>query len=279
MKNLSQSYQKLATYQDQLASGKKINRPSDDPVIAIKGIGYRTNLIEIEQFDRNLSEAYNWMESSDAALDHSNQILQRARELVVQLSNGTYSDSERKVAEKEFEQLKKDLIATANTKVSGKYIFNGQNTLAAPVDETGTTTADTGAVKIEVSKGIEIQVNINPNDVFNQGLFDMFSNLQADLVDPVSDESTISAYLDQMDQQMDNLLSARAELGARNNRFELIQDRLSNLKVNITRMISENEDAEIEEVITNLKTQESVHRAALSVGARIIQPTLMDFLR
>lgn len=289
LRNLSASYARLGKYQDQLATGKKINRPSDDPVIAMKGMVYRTNLTEVEQFKRNFSEAYNWIENSDAALDKATQALQRIRELVVQASNDTYEVSQRAAISEEIKQLTEHLASIANTKVGDKYIFNGTDTLKQPVDLSRTppvVSQNTDEIKIELSKGIYIPVNVNPTKVFNydntakgNGLFSDLEFLNNDLNDATKSGKDISQYLSYIDQHMNNLLSARAELGARLNRVELMEERVDQQEVIAHRILSDNEDADIERVITDLKTQESVHRAALGVGARIIQSTLLDFLR
>jgi flagellar hook-associated protein 3 FlgL len=289
LRNLSASYARLGKYQDQLATGKKINRPSDDPVIAMKGMVYRTNLTEVEQFKRNFSEAYNWIENSDAALDKATQALQRIRELVVQASNDTYEVSQRAAISEEIKQLTEHLASIANTKVGDKYIFNGTDTLKQPVDLSQTppvVSKNTDEIKIELSKGIYIPVNVNPTKIFNydntakgNGLFSDLEFLNNDLNDATKSGKDISQYLSYIDQHINNLLSARAELGARLNRVELMEERIDQQEVIAHRILSDNEDADIERVITDLKTQESVHRAALGVGARIIQPTLLDFLR
>jgi flagellar hook-associated protein 3 FlgL len=289
LRNLSASYARLGKYQDQLATGKKINRPSDDPVIAMKGMIYRTNLTEVEQFKRNFSEAYNWIENSDAALDKAMQALQRIRELVVQASNDTYESSQRASISEEIKQLTEHLASIANTKVGDKYIFNGTDTLTQPVDLNQTppvVSTNTNEVKIELSKGIYISVNVNPTKVFNydntakgNGLFSDLESLNNDLNDATKSGKDINQYLGYIDKHINNLLSARAELGARLNRIELMEERIDQQEVIANRILSDNEDADIERIITDLKTQESVHRAALGVGARIIQPTLLDFLR
>ena len=90
LRNLSESYRKMGKYQDQLATGKKIARPSDDPVVAMKGMTYRTNLMEVEQYKRNFNEAYNWVENTDSALDQATSALHRIRDLTTQASNDTY---------------------------------------------------------------------------------------------------------------------------------------------------------------------------------------------
>jgi flagellar hook-associated protein 3 FlgL len=280
LRHISQSYERMAKTQEQLSTGKKISRPSDDPVVAMKGMTYRTELTEVEQYKRNLSEAYNWMENSDAALDKAISVLQRIRELTVQASNGTLEGTQREMIGKEIEQLKEHLVSIANTKVAGKYIFNGNDTTTPPVSITGgnvMVSSNNNPIKIEMSNGIEVAVNMDPTKVFNTNLF----NDIKDLEDALNSNNImpINGFLGKLDTNIDNLVSERAELGARYNRVELIDARVSEQEVIANRILSNNEDAEIERVITDLKMQETVHRAALGVGSRIMQPTLMDFLR
>ncbi|GAC90645.1 flagellar hook-associated protein FlgL [Anoxybacillus flavithermus NBRC 109594] len=278
LRNVSKSYDKLGTYQQQLATGKKIHRPSEDPVVAMKGMHYRTSLTEIEQFQRNLSEAYTWMENSESALNHTTNVLQRARELVVQAKNGTLGPEDRQAIAREIEQLKKDLVQVANTKVAGKYIFNGTKIEQAPVADgtPPTVTNNNDDFMVEVAKGVKLKINVTPNNVFNQGLFSTLQQIEDELTNSTN---SLDNLLSQLDGHINDVLAERAELGARVNRLELVEQRLSEQQLIAKRMISDNEDADIEKIITELKSQESVHRAALSVGARIIQPTLVDFLR
>ncbi|MBM6619044.1 flagellar hook-associated protein FlgL [Bacillus suaedaesalsae] len=346
LRNLSTSYDRLGKYQDQLATGKKINRPSDDPVVAMKGMNYRTDLTEVEQFQRNVSEAYSWMENTDSAYDKATSALQRIRELVIQASNDTYEGSQRESIAVEIKELTEHIETIANTKMGNKYIFNGSNTTSAPIsleninlpvsslnpdgtgfnvtyqgktfthtggttfvngtdtieitDPTGAATATNNGnavnvedliiskqgavpteikdVKIELSKGINITVNSNSSNSFNATFFGDLKKIIAKLENGTSGKD-IGNSLTELDNHLTNLTSERAEMGARYNRIELIEDRLSSQELVTSRMLSENEDADIEKVITQLTVQESVHRAALGVGAKIIQPTLLDFLR
>ena len=82
-----------------------------------------------------------------------------------------------------------------------------------------------------------------------------------------------------MDKQLENVLAVRAEVGAKSNRVDLIKNRLQDDNYNFTVLLSKNEDADLAQVITNLKMDENVYRASLAAGARIMQPSLIDFLR
>ncbi|UOR11672.1 flagellar hook-associated protein FlgL [Halobacillus amylolyticus] len=279
LRNLSHSYSQLGKYQEQLYTGKKISQPSDDPVVAMKGINYRSQLTEVQQYKRNIGTVHNWMDNSDAALDKATKAMQRIRELTVQASNGTYEDGQRENIAKEIRQLKEHLGTIANTKVNDKYIFNGANTTEAPVNLNDfTVDSEATPVNIEVSAGVQIQVNVNSEPAFGQQLF---TDIEAfvDALEGDGDDEELSDFLDTFDKHINDIINERADLGARMNRVELIEDRIDAQEVSATKMMSDNEDADIEKVITNLKTQESIHRAALGVGSRIIQPTLMDFLR
>lgn len=281
LRNLSNSYTQMGKYQDQLSTGKKISKPSDDPVVAMKGMYYRSNLTEVEQYKRNLSESYLWMENSEAGVEHVNEGLQRVRELTVQGLNGTLSESDKEAIAREVEQIKKDIMTVANTQIAGRYIFNGTNTSNPPVVDGGNgaphANLNTNSYLVEVSRGVSLKANINPDNVFSQDIFDTLQGIQETLEGKSTGD--LNTLLGTLDKRLDILSAERSELGARYNRLEMVEARIDQQEVIATRILSDNEDADIERVIMDLTSQESVHRAALSVGARIIQPTLMDFLR
>lgn len=280
LRNLTQSYEKMGKQQEQIATQKKISRPSDDPVVAMKGVLYRRNLTEVEQYKRNFSEAYNWVENADSSLDKANQAMQRLRELLVQTSNDTYDAEQRKATRAEIEQLKEHIEEIGNTKFGDKYLFNGTDTTNKPLDvANGVYPENNESVEIELSKGVHIKVNIDGTSVFSQEMFDDIDDIIATLEDENSTGDDINNFITNMDTHMTNLSNERSSLGARYNRIELMDSRVSEQEVIATRVMSDNEDIDFEKVITDMKVQESVHRAALSVGSRIIQPSLMDFLR
>lgn len=293
LRNLSSSYARLDKYNDQLASGKKINRPSDDPVVAMKGIFYRSDVTQVEQYQRNLSEAYTWTDASDDALDKVTSSLQRMRELAVQGATDTNSVDSRKAIASEINQLISHYVSLGNTQIGDKYIFNGLDTTAKPVKYNVNTLAngdiDTSNIvagnfytnnsdyNAEVSNGVSVAVNVNPSKIFDDTTIMKLANLNNALNN--NNTTGIQSALSDLDGIIQDVLAARTKVGATQNRVEMIDDRLGSQEVIANRIMSDNEDAEIEKVITELKIQESVHNAALGVGARIIQPSLIDFLR
>lgn len=285
LRNLSNSYTKMGELQNQITTGKKVNRPSDDPVVAMKGIALRSSLEKVEQFQRNLGEVHNILDSSDDALDKVGSAMQRVNELMVQASSDTSTNDDRMKIESEIAQIRSHIQNIANTKVGDKYIFSGTTTTTPLFDGTGYPvgpTADTDPLKknieIEIFDGVKMKVNTNGIDVFrdiDKMLGDISSKMQAGS----ATGSEYSAYLTDISDQMNVVLTTRADIGARQNRAELMDNRLDSQSVIATKQMSENEDIDYEKSITEMITQESVHRAALSVGAKIIQPSLADFIR
>ncbi|MGY6213038.1 flagellar hook-associated protein FlgL [Cytobacillus firmus] len=274
LRNLSNSYSRMDNLQDQISTQKKFTKPSDDPVAAMMGMNYRTDLNRIQQFTRNIGEVRNWVDSTDDALDKGVLALQRIRELTVQASNGTLEEDQRKAVAEEVKQLKEHLQNIGDTQVGGKYIFNGNQTNVQP-SESG---FQSGTIELEVFSGIRIPVNTEGKALFGDMLSDE-GDIQKLITALETNDPSVGDMLDTVDKNIDNFLSARAMIGAKQNRVELMEDRLSQQEVFSTRILSDNEDIDMEKAIIELTTQESIHRAALSVGARIIQPSLTDFLR
>ncbi|MED3574360.1 flagellar hook-associated protein FlgL [Cytobacillus praedii] len=283
LRNLTSSYHKLGKYQEQLSSQKKISRPSDDPVVVFKGISYRTSVNDVSQYQRNMSEVNVWLENTEDALEKAGSSIHRLTDLVTQANTGTVTDDDRKKIEDEIEEIKKQLVSIANTKISGKYIFNGSDIYNAPVNYDGTNVTmkyNNDAVNIEVSAGIKLQVNYLGSNVFGDEKSGMFADLEAlqnDLKN--GNEPDLGKFIDAFQSHLNTVTSARSSIGASMNRVDMIQNRLDSQEIIATKTMSENEDIDVEKVILNLQTQQSIHRAALSVGSSIIQPSLVDFLR
>lgn len=301
LRNLSSSYSKMGKLQNQITSGSKISRPSDDPVIAVKGIGYRTNLNKVEQYQRNMGEVENWLDSSDDTLDHVGIALVRIQELVTQAASDSNTPEDRGKMEKEIDQIKLQIRDLANTKVGEKYLFSGTNTLSPvfgknaagdvtfvgeDLIEGGATnisnsiTPNTGyknSVEIEVYDGVNLNVNTDAVAMFAQ-IDDLLTSIQTDL-STGADSTTIGSRLTTISNAQNTLLENRADIGARQNRVEMMINRLATQEVAVTKQLSDNEDIDYEKVITEMITQESIHQAALSVGSKIIQATLVDFIR
>lgn len=393
MRNYNNITRLLDRQMQQLSSGRRFLVPSDDPVRMVQAMRLQTNMFEYSQYLKNVSDARSWVETTETALAGAENILQRVRELTVQAYNDTQSQDSREATAIEIEVLLGELKNVGNTCFDGRYIFNGQNTTKNPYEMSKDNegyiefVGDTGEgiIEYEISPGINIELNVPPQKIYDNGSVNILNelrnlcddlrnpdldlvnvvgrgtksldNLENDLVfqindsrdnqsvtitvtggssaeqavaqinqqlaqaginqiqaglssknqllftlqeetDPsrftIADDSAspgalekvtgmypgkMMSYLKKIDEGIDNLLRWQGEMGARVNRLELTGNRLQEVNLYSTELINEQAYIDFAEMVTQLKMQENLQRAALAVGARIIQPTLMDFLR
>lgn len=290
--NLNRNARTMNDTQLQLSSGRKINKPSDDPVGITYSLRYRAELSSNEQYTKNVDSALSWLDYNDTVLGQAGDVVQKIRELTVKASTGSNPQSALDSINEEVMQLKEQLVDIANSTLNGKYIFNGEQYNTKPYDfakgADGTydvskaITTDAGQIQFIVGEDVRMPISTTGNDVFgNTGdtdnLFAIINNLSAGLKSGNLKE--ISGQLDIIDTRMETILSARSEIGAKTNRVELMQDRLSDLNINLTDLQAKTEDADYEGLIMNSKIQENIYNASLSVGAKIISTTLVDFIR
>lgn len=119
-----------------VATGREVNRPSDDPVAMVSILGSRRNLAALDQYQRNINSADAWLKTTDTALTQADDVLVRARELAEQMSTGTYSAQNRADAAVEIEGLIQNLLGLANTKVGDAQIFAGDRVHTTPFFDT-----------------------------------------------------------------------------------------------------------------------------------------------
>lgn len=293
---LGNNLDRMQLYQSRLATGKMVRKPSDDPVIAARSLKLRTDVSEIEQYQRNIKDAQSWLELTESTLGNIGDVLHRARELAVQASNGIYGPDDLAKIKEEIGQLRTQIIHFANTTYAGRYIFSGYKTDTKLINDDesdpmfGTFNIDvlnSENIKYEIGIGDDININVPGGDLFNAGS-DAAAGTTGDMIQKMNDfiaaldngdSSAVTTIIGDIDDMMNEVLRVRSDVGARINRLELTGHRLDTDSINFTNLMSKNEDADIAKVILDLKNEENVYRASLAGGARIILPSLIDFLR
>lgn len=289
LSNLNTNLDRMSRYQTQLATGKKITLPSDDPIVASRSLKLRTDVAEIKQYQRNVEDAISWMEITETTLGQMGEVMHRLRELTVQGANGTTTIDDLEKLRKEVEQLKIQMTHLANTTYAGRYIFSGFKTDKPLMDEDGIFQIDiTNGEQIffEIGMGDDIHVNVTGSDLFNNeinaaandksSLIQTFDDIIAAMM--AGDHEAVGDNLAKIDADINNILRVRSGVGARMNRLELTANRLGEDFINFTKLMSKNEDVDMAEAIMNLLNEENVYNASLAAGAKVIQPSLIDFL-
>lgn len=293
MLNMNNNLRNMDKEQNDLSTGVKIHRPSDDPVLVARSLKIHTDIAENEQFTRNVDDSYSWLDKTETSLKELNNVLQRVRELSVQAANGVLNAEDTQKIQSEVEQLKEHMVKIGNDTYIGRHIFSGFKTDEKYLNDDGTVNLkDIGGQKIEYQVGVsaKVTVNVTGEQVFGElvdtdkdGTPDknaMFVTMD-DLIGAMKngDNGKISNLLGDLDKNIENLLQVRGEVGAKMNTVEVIKDRAEEMTLNFTSLLSKTEDTDIGEAVMKLNILESVYKASLSIGARVIQPTLVDFLR
>ncbi|MEK4665336.1 flagellar hook-associated protein FlgL [Priestia sp. FSL H7-0729] len=292
--NLNRNAQQMNNTQTQLATGRKINKPSDDPVGITYSLRYRAELSSNDQYQKNVDSAISWLEFNDTVMNQAGNAVQRLRELTVQASTGTNPQSALDSINEEVKQLKEQLIDISNSKLNGKYIFNGETYDVKPydfpsnadgtLDTTNATSVvtDKGKINFIVGESVQLPINVSGNEVFGteteeDNLFNIVNNIMKALTE--GNQKELSNQLNNIDSRTDKMLAIRSEIGAKTNRVDLMMGRLDDLGINLTDLQSKVEDADYAELAMQSKIQENIYNASLSAGAKIISPSLVDFLR
>ncbi|MBN1575572.1 MAG: flagellar hook-associated protein FlgL [Chitinispirillaceae bacterium] len=383
-------YSDLADLQEQLATGKRLRRPSDDPIDVANDLQLMTRQSELRQHKTNIEDGISYMSITETAMESMNTLLQRVRELAIQGASDTLSAKERGFLNKEIEQLTRQLVALINTKYKGDYIFNGLQTKIPPIllesssaatvddydnlrmayfnaagaavgtsvqlfkgfsgeavtniipgtfslqiagvtygentdftvdykagtitilnaalaidvtpgtanydinrvaltfdyldrgrDVYGQAVSNRGIIERDIESGIAMQINIGMDEMTTDmesgtTLFGALIRFGQALVQ--DDQPNISGAIDRIDAVFTTILSAQSKNGARINRLQTTLDRNENQYIQVTSLRSELEDAEMAETTTRFMLTQNVYNAALQSAAKIIQPSLVNFL-
>lgn len=287
--NLNRGLTRLDKINQQLGSKKQINVPSDDPVKA--GIILRTSssIREADQYIRNIGTAESWLDASDIVMKDVLAVIHRAKELGINGSSSHLDETARGALADEVEQLYDNLLQLSNSTHGGRYLFSGQYTQHESFTKVGEEPMaevvfldgidpdeDALSLKFEIGVGVKMPVSMDAEELFTN-IFDALRTLHSELKEP--EPNPDSTVLGDLDVALDGVLQKESELGGKQNRIELAKERLIDLQLNLTKILSEEQDLDYAEAIMELKMEEFAYRTALSVGARIIQPTLVDFLR
>lgn len=269
----------LSSLYEKLSSGSRINRPSDDPGGTVTVMQVRSNLSEIRQFRTNTTAAMDLLSAAELALSEVSETINHLRELALRGSSDTLPDESMHSLAETAEGLVDHLLSLANTRHAGRYLFAGHQTRTLPFsieDSTVQYAGDEGVMVHEVGPGIQMAMNVPGDGVFNDVLevaLGIRDALRAE------DSQAVSEQLDAVDAAGDAVLMVRAELGGRINRLELGKNRLEEMEVSLTRVMSETADVDMAEMVMHLAMAEQAYQTSLATGARILSPTLLDYLR
>jgi flagellar hook-associated protein 3 FlgL len=276
---MQRTLSQLQDIQNQISANKRITKASDDPVGAASSLRLRSDVDRSDQIDRNLGDAQAWLNTADDTLGEVVTQVQRARDLAIQSQNGALAQTERDAIATELDKIRETMLGLANTQYSGRSIFAGTANTAA-YDSSGNFLGTSNAVERTVSPGVRVRINVTGDDVFGPSGADLFANI-ATLATAVRGGNTnsIDAAVVAIDTRTSTVQARLAEVGARTRRIETMKDRNDSGAISLKQELSSVEDIDLPKALIEAQLRQVAYQAALQTTAKVIQPTLVDFLR
>lgn len=304
MYDTQQNLSRMNKINEQL-EGKMINRVSDDPHKAIRIMTLNNEIRYTEKYNYNIDETVGWMQTTDGSLEHFTNTLGDIKEEILKVGNGTYSKEEIKAVQAEMNEKIKDLADSLNTTYGGKYMFGGTNVDEPPIkavtDKDGIVRLElnpninSGDLKADISDGIEVDYNVSIDEIFNikrdkdgnvtdegfLGEINKLSETMNKIVngDEKAKEDLLGPLKDNLDGLFKHSLDERTSLGVRENTAEKVKELNDENILNMKSVLSMDQDTDHVEKFIELKSAELVYQASIKVGATLIQPTILDYMR
>lgn len=290
---------RIGDSQQQLSSGKLIARPSDSPTGTVSAMQYRGDLRRLEQYVRNADDGLGWLGTVDHTLTSTLEQVRKARDLTLQGMSAGVADAPnaREAIAVEIENLRDSLIGLANTSYLDRPVFGGTTSGAVAYDADGTYVGDSGTVSRTVGEGAVVQVNASaaavfgadmsasdPTELNSTQLFTVLDNIAKHLRGEApttadDDPTTLDDNLGRLDTAMNRVISQLADVGSRYSRIDQMRKIAESRSIDLTMQLSGVEDIDLPKTIMDLQLRQAAYQAALGAAARIVQPSLVDFLR
>ena len=280
LQDIARAQERVQKAQNEVSSGKKVSSPSDDPTAATDIIRLNSEKSEADQYSRNLTFAKSKLQITDNALDSVEQMVERARTLG-QLSFGNPTAATAYVAEGS--GLRDQILSVANTTHAGRFIFGGSVTTTLPylknADSSVTYQGNSEAMPLQVTRNSTLQTQVAGSEVFSGSvnIFTVMSNLAAAMQS--SDKAGIDAQVKNLEQFSNVVSVARSKIGGYLNLATNVESELSSGKLARESQLSKEQAADLAKSISELTMSQQGLQAALAVGARISQLTILDYLR
>ena len=283
MSNLFRNSERLLKAQVKVATEKRINKASDDPIGMGKVLDYRKRLASMDQYQDNISRGKTRIHMAETTLDMVADLLRDAKNIALDQSTGSVEGSNREIAAEQVVSIREQILQLANTRLGGEYIFAGHETHKPAFLNTGAYDGDSNEIKIIIGENTEVKINLTGEDIFpttaGANVFNVLDDLQAALEAPVYVQSDIADQAIPLAEARDQVNLARAGSSSAFKRLENYDSTLDSFKVRVKDMLSKTEDADMAQAIVELQFEERAYEASLAASARVMQPSLMSFLK
>jgi flagellar hook-associated protein 3 FlgL len=271
---------RLEKLREQMASGKQVAKPSDSPTGAAHALRLRGDIGAKERYVRSATDGAARLSTAEGALGSASTLLNRARDLVLQgMSSPAVGDpAAREAIAGELDGLRDALLSVANTTYLGRPVFGGTTSNEAAFDASGAYTGDNGEVQRRIADNVQVRVDVSA-DAFGTGASQLFGVLDSIKANLRTNPSAVAADLDRLDLGIKSVNSELTAVGTRYSQLTAASDAAGAHSAQLSADLSEIEDIDLMKAIIDLQGQSVGYEAALGATAKIVTPSLLDFLR
>ena len=266
-----------------LATGTRINKPSDDPAGAAQMVINTAQSSQADSFLRSITSVTGLLHTADSTLSSVVTALQRAISLGVEGANGTLSDSDRADVASELSGIKQQLLSLANTSYQGQFIFSGTSTVqpfvADATSAAGVTyNGNTGTNNVEVGQSYSLQINQAGSQLFTSASGNVFQSI-SDLINALQTNTNIGNAVSEVSDAFNHITGQRVFYGNALNQLQAQQNYLNSEKVDLATAADSISATDIAATSTEFSQSQVAIQADLAVMSRMSQSSLFDYLK
>ena len=277
LRGLQMSLGRVQDLQAQLSSGKRIQVPSDDPSATASAMTYRSQQAADEQYLRNVDQVSARLGVTDDTLTSLSDRLRDVRQLMVQAQSGAISNEARTALSAQASAVRDEVVGLFNTTYLDRPVFGGTVPGQQAVDPaTGAYVGNDAPIVSRISHDATIRVDVKGTDVGADTTPALLDRIVTDLASP---SGVPAADFTDLDAEMSKVLQTLGDVGARSARVETTKTNVQSHSLDLKSRISENEDVDLPATIMNLQAQQVGYQSALGASAKILQTSLLDFLK
>jgi flagellar hook-associated protein 3 FlgL len=296
---------------------KRLAKPSDDPIGNAELLAIRSQNIDAGQYLRNLNFAQTQLSYTETVLEEMTDLLSKAKELAIGQASSIYAPEIREGVSKEIHQIRNQVLSLANKRMGNRYLFAGQKILTRPFDLEGKYSGDTNKINIEINKDVYIPINITGKELFfsaekkprdrsdvdlkspdvqvdprieimrkpasaeaqevTSSVFDELRALESAML--TDNPQIIQGLLEKIDNSTDRLVAFRTQIGALTNTIANAETNIEKNKLLNESYKSKLEDADVTELFSDLQKEQNVLKATYNASSKLMNQSLMDFLK
>ena len=284
--NIMNQTTNLNNLNHKIATGKEVEKGSDDPVAKQKIMHENKLLQEAQTWKKNIDEATNQLQTAENSLQSTHETLSMVRDIAVAMANDTANANDRVQARKRVLNAMQDIVDYSNTQIDGFYIFGGYSTASAPFQSDGTYNGDENVRNLEVSKGVQKKIGFPGNEIFTgmkggvqvgRNIFTTLQNLAEDLLN--NNVEGVRSRIGEIDEGLEQVSTNQTESGIIQQEVQITDSILQTTKLESKTRKSKMEDLDLSTAMTSFQSMQLSLQATMSATSKVFEVSLLNYLR